>query len=490
MPAGPPSRERRRRWSWRRSGDDSGEREVSSRRRPPDDPVTVSALPDIPQFRAGRRQIELRSSETFLSGDRWTIQRVAHAENIITTGWQLGSMPMVELTPPVDWDNVCAANRSWHYHLHAWDPMAIPLCVYDHTGRREFLDYCVEFSLDWVGRHPRVDHDVAFAWYDMAVGLRAYRLGYLLDVVARDPARSDDQVESLLRSAIVHAEELALDSRFVRHTNHGLYQAVGQLSLATRFPELPDIAAATEQAGLRLEEMISQQFTVEGIHREHSPGYQFLVLDTVERAVDAGLVSRTETLELIDSVREGLAWLTMPDGRLAMIGDTSSQSVRDDRFAETANGLLRFVVSGGQAGIAPSERMRAYPETGFVIMRDRWAEGEDDFADCTYLAQICAFHSRAHKHADDLSFVWYERDRELLTDSGRYGYVGKLDPASELGREGFYYSDPNRIYVETTRAHNTVEIDARSYQRKGVVPYGSALRYWATSRASCTRLRR
>jgi hypothetical protein len=479
VPVGLPGGEHRPPRSWpRQRRSDSADREASNRSREPDEPISVSGLPDVAQFRAARSQTALRSSDTFLASDRWSTQRVAHAEKILASGWQLGSMPQVQLIPPVDWDNVCGTNRSWHYHLHAWEPMAIPICVYDHTGRREFLDYCVQLALDWVARHSTVDHDVAFAWYDMAVGLRAYRLGYLLDVVARDPMRPGDQVESLLRAAIVHAEELARDGGFARHTNHGLYQAVGQLSLATRFREVPALAAARVQAELRLEEMIYQQFTIEGIHREHSPGYHFLVLDTVERAVDSGLVTRSETLELVDRVREGLAWLTMPDGRLAMIGDTSPHSVRGDRFGETPNGPLRFVVSGGHTGTAPAERMRAYPQTGFAFMRDRWPSGPADFEDCTYLAQICAFHSRAHKHADDLSFVWYERHRELLVDSGRYGYVGKLDPASELGKEGFYYSDPNRMYVETTRAHNTVEIDGRSYQRKGVVPYGSALRHW------------
>jgi hypothetical protein len=40
------------------------------------------------------------------------------------------------------------------------------------------------------------------------------------------------------------------------------------------------------------------------------------------------------------------------------------------------------------------------------------------------------------------------------------------------------YSDPNRIYVETTRAHNTVEIDGLSHPRRNVQPYGSGLVGW------------
>jgi len=122
--------------------------------------------------------------------------------------------------------------------------------------------------------------------------------------------------------------------------------------------------------------------------------------------------------------------------------------------------------------------MRAFPESGYVVVRGDVPPGECGGELSSYLAQTCAFHSRVHKHADDLSFVWYDHAHELLIDPGKYGYVGRTDPASELAQEGFWYSDPNRIYVESTKAHNTVEIDGRSYPRRGVEPYGSALRRW------------
>jgi hypothetical protein len=53
--------------------------------------------------------------------------------------------------------------------------------------------------------------------------------------------------------------------------------------------------------------------------------------------------------------------------------------------------------------------MRAFEDSGYFIARDRWSNGTKDFEQCSYLAQICGFHSRTHKHADDLSFIWYDR---------------------------------------------------------------------------------
>jgi hypothetical protein len=97
------------------------------------------------------------------------------------------------------------------------------------------------------------------------------------------------------------------------------------------------------------------------------------------------------------------------------------------------------------------------------------------FINASYLAQIAGFHSRVHKHADHLSFIWYDCRRDILIDPGRFGYVGSNPRGSALFEQGFWYSDPKRIYVESTRAHNCVEIDGESYPRKGVKPFGSAL---------------
>jgi hypothetical protein len=93
----------------------------------------------------------------------------------------------------------------------------------------------------------------------------------------------------------------------------------------------------------------------------------------------------------------------------------------------------------------------------------------------SYFAMQSAFFSRTHKHADDLGIVWYDRGEDIFIDAGSYGYLGKTERDSELFAQGFWYSDPNRVHVERTVAHNTVLIDDMDYIRKNAEPYGSAL---------------
>ena len=82
----------------------------------------------------------------------------------------------------------------------------------------------------------------------MAVGVRAYRIAYLIDVAARSDSVSDEDIAWLLNAADVHRELLANDDTFTGHSNHGFYQATGQLALARRLPDVPGMDQALPRA--------------------------------------------------------------------------------------------------------------------------------------------------------------------------------------------------------------------------------------------------
>jgi hypothetical protein len=437
--------------------------------------VPPAASDQVAYLRSRHTDQPLQPYDALMVGDKWR-GSTALAVGIIEKGWQVASLPRVMLVPPIAWDEVCAANRSAHYHLHAWEPLGPILSAYEHTRELGFLEFAVAVAVDWARSFPSPDTASPFAWYDMAVGLRAYRLGYLLDAASRCDQIPDSSIAVLLESAALHRDQLADDVNFVENTNHGFYQAAGQLALAARFAEMPHMAEAQEQATSRLYRLIAAQFDVdEGVHREHSPGYHSLVLSAFDRVLRTGLTDDETLYELRDRIEEALAWFVLPNSSFAMFGDTPHAFSHSAEPDEVGSEALRFVLTRGRAGSPPSAAARTFFKSGYVVFRDRWPTGPEDFEDPAYLAQMCAFHSRAHKHADDLSFVWYDRGQELLTDAGRYGYFGKASTDSDLWREGFWYSDPKRVYVESTQAHNTVDIDNRSYNRRRTPPYGSAL---------------
>ncbi len=87
----------------------------------------------------------------------------------------------------------------------------------------------------------------------------------------------------------------------------------------------------------------------------------------------------------------------------------------------------------------------------------------------------------SNKHADDLTLVWYDQGHEILIGSGFNGYLGQTKKGSALHEQGFWYWDPRRVFVESTAAHNAVEIDGKSYDRKNRPPFGSAIEHWGTA---------
>jgi hypothetical protein len=432
------------------------------------DPETISVADGIAATRAGREpdaieRIALESASPEQS-----------ARETLTIGWERTPNPRVKMDLPISWDELCGASRSWTFHLHAWDPMADPLTVYGASKARPYLVWCLALALDWVGQHPARLANSPFAWYDMAVGMRAYRLAYLIDIGARESALKREDLIVLVASLRVHLSVLSNDSQFRAHSNHGIYQAAGQMVAALRLPELPEAAAAASEGLGRLQSLMQRHFDEDGVHLEHSPGYHLMVLRSLLRLRTVGIIRDPELLATLNRAENAMSWFVAPVGTLPTVGDTdrlAKSTLADDNVAEPA---LLFALSQGRAGTAPAETSRVFESAGYVVARDGWFSGAA-FASSSYLLQSCGFHSRVHKHADDLSFVWYADGADLLADSGRYGYIGRTEPDSQLGKAGFYYSDPDRVYVESTRAHNCVEVDSRSYSRRSVKPYGSAL---------------
>ena len=405
------------------------------------------------------------------------------ADAIIESGWTLGGRPPHRLEPPIDWEHLVSVDRSWNFHLNSWGPLDSILVAHSRSSQPRYLSFAVALASDWIAKNPysplEIDVDVEdFGWYDMAVGRRVYRMAYVLDAACRDPSVSAAQTQQLWESLLDHFDYLYDDDNIVFHNNHGLYQVSGQFVAARRLSEFTPVSQFQVQAVSRLERMIDQLFSSEGVYLEHSPGYQRHVIEDIVGLASMGLLLEIPSLAgRIEGFEEALAWMILPNGRLANLGDTDYHNLAEVETPTTRSPLLRYALSGGLRGNATSQRMGIFPESGLAVLRSGWPDASH-FDQASYLAQQAGFHSRTHKQADDLSFIWYDRGTEILIDAGRYGYLGRTEAGSDLWNRGFWYSDPKRIYVESTRSHNTVEIDGMSYNRRESIPYGSAIKRW------------
>lgn len=193
----------------------------------------------------------------------------------------------------------------------------------------------------------------------------------------------------------------------------------------------------------------------------------------------AGVVNDPALVQRAAAIEQSLSWFVQPSGRMVNFGDTDSTDISRSpaqALQTWSTGAMRAVTTGGLVGGAVPAGLKIFPDTGYAIIRQPDRQTPRHAARALYLAQTAAFHSRTRKHADDLSFVWSDKGQPILTDAGRYGYIGRTEVGSDLFEDGHWYADPMRIFIESTRAHNTLEFDRRNMPRKGVAPYGSALR--------------
>lgn len=401
---------------------------------------------------------------------------VARADTVLRDGWTKRDQPVIHLAGPIPWDESKPSLRSWVFALHCLDMIEMPLCAHDVTGEDRYLESPLRVALDWISScaDDKAGARYPFAWYDMAAGMRVHRLAYLWEAGAAAGLLTEAGGTALFGAVEDHLRWLADDANVAFHSNHGYYQVAGQLAAARRLAPRSLVARRAEaQARRRLARLVEAQFAEDGCHLEHSPDYHRMVLDTLRGLIRADLDPDGTLSAVARRAEEALSWFVAPNGRLVNFGDSDDRDMRlraadaEQRWSMPA---MRHAASAGDTGRAPEASQRAFASGGYFAARSEDGAG--------YLALTACFHSRTHKQADDLSFVWHERAQPILIDAGRYGYIDRLAKDDPLRAQGFWYGDDNRRYCESTRAHNTVAFDGRDAARVGVKPYGSALKRW------------
>lgn len=351
--------------------------------------------------------------------------------------FRLGAPETVELLPPVDWQQDPYNDRSWRYRLHTLGALYLVLLDYQDLGRPESLQYAVDLSLDWIDANPLNGAGLSeFAWYDTAVGIRVSYMSYIIAELENKPGTVDASVLEKLRcSATDHAEWLFDDANYKPRHNHGLYEDAGLFVAALNLVGHPRAADWRLKAETRFSENVTDTFdTASGLHLEHSPTYHETITETVANLVTNVGLAKTELGPLVDRMYGVGGWYVMPDGFLPQFGDT------DRRQADT----WMVERSADAVGVG------WFPEAGLAVYREPDA----------YVGFVSWHHSTAHKHSDELTFVWAEAGERIIIDSGRYGY---------------YYDDPARVYAESSSAHNTVSFGGDAFAWRDAKPYGSGL---------------
>ena len=360
----------------------------------------------------------------------------AQIKNGFTTGgvsFDINKIPI--------WGDFLSETRNIRYKAHSW-LMIDSLLVADQIVEHEdYFNKALVIADDWITKFVIDGDSDEFAWYDMAVGQRGTKLAYLLRRLIELNA-PEEQIFRFIIAADIHICELIQEDRIATHSNHGLFQMAGLIALVKSLAWIRDSDEAFHIAESILEKMLSQHFADDGLHLEHSSDYHLYMINHLKSFSKSNWLESESLNKMIARVEEAAQWMGNPEKNSIAIGDTANNTKVTRRWGD------------GNESIPIG--LKTFSEGGLVIEN---VQSENCISQMVFSAQ---FHSRQHKHADDMNVLYHLNNNPLLVDSGTFTYQ---------------YDQPERIYCESTRAHNCVEIDSLNTSRFRKDIFGSALEF-------------
>jgi hypothetical protein len=400
-------------------------------------PATVTPTAD-----ALRRGEYLRADGTRAPLDRISWRRTRHATDLDVT-WELF--------------------QALHWVQQLIEAHAI-------TGDADYLRCARELADRWTAEcayTERADH----VWERHVTGLRAIVLCRLWVAYREAEPEGSPFAARLLAAIARHGEKLAPPHRYQPDHNHGLAQAYGLFAIGVLFPALPKAAGWMELGRSRLEAQMQDNVSCDGLHREHSPYYQFFVFQQLYHAYRlgeaCGVSFSSAYVERLDRMFAASAHLVKPNGALPTLGDTwrtapilLEASDIADWPGHSAQEYL-WSLSRGREGNAPAATSVLWEDGGLAVLRSGWGRTER-WEDERALAVRLTTFDTAHIHRDLLSFELYGYGDDLIVDSGG----------------PYIYGHPVRLkYFLSTAAHNTVLVDEEN-QETGA----ARVVHWSTAR--------
>ncbi|MEC1060420.1 heparinase II/III family protein [Bacillus paralicheniformis] len=348
----------------------------------------------------------------------------------------------------IDWKG--DQSRSYLRLIHANSFLGCLLEAYIFKNDDIYLYKAFDLIEDWIENNDYIDTANTMGWHDETTALR---LQYWLKfyIYAKNKM-NQDRVERLKNKMWETAELLSDDSFHSTNTNHGMFQDISLLQFASFFMFEDDEKCREfiEVSIERLKNYFEYIFTVEGVHKEHSPAYHLLVVSQIKKLIDWMKEFNRNAFEsfyaLYLKAEKYATHVIRPDGFLPPICDTEPKKVLETSYNHLFDtDEFLYSVTKGEKGTPPADNDIVFKEAGYAIFRDDWNKKEK----ATYCFFSAAYHVDYHKHSDDLNLYIYSNG-EIITEAGPNGYN---------------YKDPYTRYAFSSYAHNTLLVNGKGLPR-------------------------
>jgi len=313
----------------------------------------------------------------------------------------------IQIDSDVRWDNVRLLGRSEQRLVHMNAFIGDAVHIYQHTSDETALTSALEMALLWADTHTWSDHAGSMAYHDETT---ARRVAYWtrLTIATQATTIDTDQISRLRARLAEEAHILSQDCFYAGKNNHGMFQDFAILYYCA----LIDPSASRAIKSLeRLSAYFEWSVAGDGVHKEHSPSYNYLIARNMAAHIDLFKQFDENMAARIEGVLARMTRYALhiigPDGRYPPLGDTAPQEVLRS-YRKTFPGSEKLTAL---------EDCAVFPEGGYATFRNtKTPDAPEIFAILS-----ASHHGSYHKHTDDLGLVLYANGW-IIAESGPYGY--------------------------------------------------------------------
>lgn len=351
-------------------------------------------------------------------------------EQLLAGSLKLVPHRSINLGQHAHWDADPLKDDNWRFQFHClvWVDRLRSVSISEKSN--EGLELYEKLLRSWIIDNPEESPMGDYAWFDMAVGMRA--------IVLLMAAKHFNNSSWIVEAIKIHGHHLANPANYEGRGNHSLHQDMGLIALGQYLERKDWVKLASSRILKMLDDAIDDQ----GVSQEGSIDYQFRNYRWYEEAFArmkaANAEPPREKSELLSRMTEFMAHATSPSGYYAMLGDTVYHKAPQIR--DTPSDWTRDVT------LAPKEITKIY-DSGYLFARASWVNYED--RSNSYLTQRFGPGRAAavHGHEDAGAITLDAFGERLLCDSGLFAY--------EAGGD--------RLYFRGRESHNVIDVDGRKY---------------------------
>lgn len=336
-------------------------------------------------------------------------------------------------------------NRSTLRLIHGFAIIYPLIKIYKETKDKRYILKCISMVDNWINRFRYPECKKSMAFHDETTALRLTHLIYLFDVSKN--MLDIDEIKSLYLEIKDTAKLLSLPSFYSENTNHGFFQDLSLIIYSKYFNYNEDSIEYYKLGQKRIKTYFDYIFTKSGVHKEHSPEYHFLIANKTLSLINSGLIEDNEFYEYIKSIYletcKFSTYISKPNMELPKTGDTKPGIYIDNIYKNLYEDINYKSLIDKKFNNINLDTDYIFEDAGYAILKNKWGE------DAIYILFCASYHTKYHKHCDDLSFlVHYKGD--IISESGPFGYM---------------YDDDMCKYGYSSFAHNTLIVNGKSLPR-------------------------